>query len=535
MNTTTRRDFLKFLGRTGIAATSISLISVSTFAPSSISTFAKSPFKALLPTDQDAVVLAEGFEHYVMISRGTDLGNGNLRFGSNNDFLAFIPFDDTQEEGLLWVNHEYLNPLFIEGFSGFENRDKSQIYKEMKEVGGSIIHIKFDKSSQKWEFLSSEKYNKRLDAYTPIPFAWKEEIAGSKEAIGTLANCAGGVTPWNTVLTCEENYDMFYGERNYQTGEISESWYGWEKHFNYPPEHYGWVVEVDVFSGEAKKLVALGRCAHECATVVRAGENCVVYTGDDSKNECLYKFISKKPDSLEEGTLYVASLEKGEWISLDYEEQSILQENFESQTEVLIRLREAAKLVGGTPLDRPEDIEIDPLTGAVVVSLTNNTSKGNYFGSLLKITEENNDHKAKKFQSEVMLAGGEETGFACPDNLAFDKKGNLWFTSDISGSRMNKSPYESFKNNGLFFVPMQGDFAGKVLQVASAPRDAEFTGPFFSPEQETLFLCVQHPGEKSKGLSPDKLTSSFPNGEGEIPKSSIIAIYGKSLEEIIKD
>ena len=281
-------------------------------------------------------------------------------------------------------------------------------------------------------------------------------------------------------------------------------------------------------------MIALGRCAHECATVHETKDGrLVVYSGDDSNDECLYKFISDEPENLRDGKLYVANTEKGEWISLVFEEQAILQANFKNQTEVLIRLREAAKLVGGTPLNRPEDIEIDPLTGDVLIALTNNKPKGDYLGQILKIEEtDNKDKTSLTFKASTFLAGGEETGFACPDNMAFDTVGNLWFTSDISGSAIGKAPYQSFGNNGLFMVPSWGENKGNVLQIASAPVDAEFTGPFFAPDGETLFLSVQHPGERSKSLNT--LTSNWPHGPGELPKPSVVCISGKALQELIK-
>ena len=252
---------------------------------------------------------------------------------------------------------------------------------------------------------------------------------------------------------------------------MSRSDIGWTNFFDNPPEHYGWVVEVDPQTGKAQKHIALGRCAHECATVKELADGrLVVYTGDDAVNQCLYKFISDKPGSLSEGTLYVASLTFGKWIPIQYQDSKVLQKFFKNQTEVLIRLREAAKYLGGTPLDRPEDIEIDPINGNVLVSLTNNSTVKNYYGSILKIVEDGNDHSSLTFQAETFLAGGEATGFACPDNMAFDRAGNLWFTSDISGSLMNKDPYKAFKNNGLFFVPRSGPQAGQVIQMASAPN-----------------------------------------------------------------
>jgi hypothetical protein len=164
----------------------------------------------------------------------------------------------------------------------------------------------------------------------------------------------------------------------------------------------------------------------------------VVYSGDDAVGQCLYKFISSEPGSLSKGTLYVANTISGKWIPLDYDSSSVLQGKFKNQTEVLIRLREAAKYVGGTPLDRPEDVELQPGTGNVLIALTNNQPKGNYLGSILKIEEDGGRHDALTFKAGTYLTGGEETGFACPDNLAYDPAGNLWFTCDVSGSQMNK-------------------------------------------------------------------------------------------------
>lgn len=504
-------------------------------ALASPATASKAAFVAALkgidPASEDELVLMEGLQYDVLIKSGDAISAKDF-FGSHNDYLAFIPSPEGSiDEGLLWVNHEYLNPMFVSGYTGKGERTREQVDKEMYEVGGSIIRIRKE-ASGKWNIVQNDPANRRITAKTKIPFHYPKPIAGADHAIGTLANCAGGVTPWGTVLTCEENYDNFYGERDWKTGGLAEaSSYGWEKFYNYPPEHYGWVVEVNPATGDAKKLVALGRCAHECATVHELPDGrVVVYTGDDANDECLYKFISSKPGSLLEGTLYVANLEKGRWESLDIKKQKVLKKAFKSQEEVLIRLREASKLVGGTPLDRPEDIEIDLITGNVLVALTNNRPKGNHHGSIPKLIEKDGKYDALEFSHDTFLAGGEATGFACPDNMAFDLAGNLWFTSDISGKSINKGPYTAFKNNGLFLVTRQGPQAGQVIQVASAPTDAELTGPYFSPDGKTLFLCVQHPGETSPSLA--ELTSNWPEGGTSMPKSAVVAISGPALEQI---
>lgn len=543
-----RRSFLQFLGRAGVGLSStgflVSLQACNTDSSTKENTKEQPlprpfPLKDIQHSLEDKLVLANGLEYKILIKWDDPISEAD-RFGFNNDYLAFVPFDaKNPNDGMLWVNHEYLNELFVSGYISQDKKAKTkeQVDKEMYVVGGSLIRIKKNAQNQ-WEVVLNDERNRRLTAKTEIPFDWHDPILGSSSAIGTFANCAGGVTPWGTILTCEENYDMFYGETDYSDPKnpkrILGRDYGWSNYYDYPPEHYGWVVEVNPLTGDAKKLVALGRCAHECATVHQTKDGrLVVYTGDDANDECLYKFISDKPNNLREGKLYVANTEKGEWISLVYGEQEVLQQNFASQTEVLIRLREAAKLVGGTPLNRPEDIEIDPLNGNVLIALTNNKPKGDFLGEILKIEEADNENKTSlKFTASTFLAGGEDTGFACPDNMAFDPKGNLWFTSDISGSSINLGPYLPFGNNGLFMVPSWGENKGKVIQVASAPVDAELTGPYFSPDGETLFLSVQHPGERSKDL--ENLTSHWPEGGTASPKPSVVCIQGQALKDLMQ-
>lgn len=550
---TNRRSFLQFLGRASVSLTAGGLLlsnnacssadptasaNTSTTPDAGTAPAPSFPFKGMAHNTADELVLSDGLRYKVLLSWDDAISEAD-RFGFNNDYVAFVPFaPNNPNDGMLWVNHEYLQELFVSNFTDQDRskKTKAQVEQEMYSVGGSLVRVQ--KKDGQWQPVLNDPRNRRLTGQTEIPFDWHEPILGSSSAIGTFANCSGGVTPWGTILTCEENYDMFYGETDY-TADVPKRYhgkydYGWAQHFDYPPEHYGWVVEVNPLTGEAKKLVALGRCAHECATVHQTKDGrLVVYSGDDHNDECLYKFISDKPNNLRDGKLYVANTEKGEWIPLVYEEQPLLQEHFGSQTEVLIRLREAAKLVGGTPLNRPEDIEIDPLTGDVLIALTNNKPKGDYLGEILKIKESDmTDKTSLTFKASTYLAGGEETGFACPDNMAFDLAGNLWFTSDISGSAMNKDVYEPFGNNGLFLVPSWGAHKGKVLQVASAPVDAELTGPFFAPDGETLFLSVQHPGEQSNSL--DTLTSNWPTGGDSTPKPSVVCIQGEALKKLME-
>ncbi|TCI95120.1 DUF839 domain-containing protein [Tenacibaculum sp. M341] len=546
-----RRKFISFLGKASIGIVAVPPFLVScgnTTTPSKsekisdeyLAKLKEVTLKAIQPSDADDLLLSEGLNYHTIVKWGDKISDVDA-FGFNNDFTCFLPFDEKNpKDGLLWVNHEYVNPLFVSDFNHreFENpiahRTKEQVDKEMYNVGGSIVRIK--EVDGKWEIVKNDPHNRRITAQTPIKLNWDTPIKGASTVIGTNSNCSGGITPWNTFITCEENYDGFFGETEYDennkaTHRPSRS--GWENFYEYPPEHYGWVVEVNPKDGTAQKHVALGRFAHECCTLYELKDKRVVaYTGDDKNSEHLYKFISSKPGSLKEGTLYVADTVNGKWLSLDWETQAVLKEKFKNQTEVLVRAREAAKLVGATELNRPEDIEIDPVTGNIFVTLTNNKDKGDYHGSILKIEETEGAFDALTFKASTYIAGGEENGFSCPDNLAFDLSGNLWMTSDMSGSSMNREdkPYMPFKNNSLFVIPRSGKDAGKVIRVASAPKDAELTGPWFSPDGKTLFLSVQHPGEQTEDIKNP--TSKWPFDADNIPKSAVVAIKGDLIEKM---
>lgn len=521
-----RRSFIEFLGKGSLASLALNpLIVLNACKPGEKLYRAKVLFESLNVSEViDDVVLTEGFSYQVVVSAGDKISTKDT-FGEHCDFNALFPIGNSKNEAILWTNNEYYDRVTLGTKSNL--RSKVEIDKERYAVGGSIIKIVKNESGN-WKLVEDNTINKRITGETKISFLWDEKIAGSAYGEGTLQNCSGGVTPWGTVLTCEENYDGQYGEITYKNGqrEFIPSYYQWEKHYNNPPEHYGWVVEVNIHTGEAQKLVSMGRFKHECATVFELEDGrIVVYSGDDEADQFIYKYVSKYAKDLKEGTLYVADVTNGKWLALDYANNKLLQANFENQTAVLIRAREAAKLLGASPMNRPEDIKIDPISKDVFVSLTNNKAKGDYHGSILKIVEDSKDKTGDSFTSETYLIGGKKDGFSSPDNLVFDKKGNLWFATDVSGYSLGNGEYADFLSNGLFVVPRSGDRAGEVIQVASAPVAAELTGLCFHPDGKTLFVSVQHPGETSKDIN--NLTSHWPLGRNSIPKSSVIAITGK--------
>jgi secreted PhoX family phosphatase len=529
----------------------------------------KASFGPIQPSDEDDIKLPDGFKYEVVRSSGDPLG-GDMVYGDHNDFVAYFPADaleggEDSGDGILWVNHEYINPMFWSDYTDAEGATKKtaeQVAREKAGVGGSVVRVK--KEGDAWRFVEGDAMNRRIDATTPMdltgPAAGSDRMKGATEVIGTLANCGGGKTPWNTVLTCEENFQDYYGGRTDDQGEpgqgtddapepleIAET-YRWldDPDNAQPPEHYGWIVEIDPFDPDSKprKHTWLGRVRHENAAItVSDSGKVVVYTGHDEEDQCIYKFVSsgtyKEGDReanmelLSDGMLYVADFGQGKWVAMDYENNPIFEDNgYKDQAEVLVRTSEAAKLEDpktelpiGTPMDRCEDIEVHPGTGQVYAALTNNALHGNFYGQIIRMTEKDDDAEAEEFQYEIFAAGGPQTGFASPDNLLFDNDENLWVVTDISSSSLGSGIYTSFKNNGAFVVPSGldgGAGGGDVVQFASAPVQAELTGPAFTPDGKTLFLAVQHPGEETE--DPKEPTSTWPNGDE--PKSSVVAITG---------
>ncbi len=535
-----RRRFISYLGIGSYAMLRTPSLYATSEAKTPKAAIHKSlSFLPIRPSTTDELILAKGFHHYLLCKWNDPLGtngpHGPEKFGYDNDYIAYLPIDalkggKSSKEGLLWVNHESVTPLFVSDHKIKTPKTREQINREKLAVGGSILHIR--RTNGKWQVVHGSKFNSRLCAlYPEIGFSGPA-AATLQAAQGTLANCSGGVTPWHTVLSCEENYQEFNPSEEYCAG--------WGQHADTAinEEHYGWVVEVDPF-GELppRKHTALGRFAHENAAVtIGASGKLVIYMGDDMADQFIYKFVSAQifkgrrtrksmAEVLEQGTLYVADLKNNRWLPLDLGLNPALRAaGFKTQGEVLINTRKAAAIVGGTPVDRPEDCEVHPKDGSIYVALTNNSEKNNHHGTILRIVEKDANAEAESFIYEIFLAGGESSSLSCPDNLMFDKHHNLWVTCDISTNKLNSGKYAIFGNNGLFMVPTSGDDAGKAFQFASGPNQAELTGPCFTPDGKTLFLSVQHPGQHSTDAANP--TSRWPLGKDNIPHPAVVAIEG---------
>lgn len=492
-------------------------------------------FNSIDPTTKDDIVLPPGYQYEVIAAYGDKINAKGDTFGFNSDFTLYFPINGSSEDGLLWVNHEYTSELFVTGAKLADGKfTANQIQKLLYNQGGSIIRVK--RENGKWKMLTDSPYARRISGLTPFrltgPAAGSATVSHATTVQGTFANCSGGMTLWNTVLTCEENF-----ENTAKDAGLNAT-------------HYGWVCEIDPFDVEDKafpvrKHTYLGRFNHENSAMGLAKDGrVVVYMGDDKTDACVYKFVSKgKYDQaggransalLEDGTLYVADMKNGKWLALTVEnvqagikkaKKEDLLAKFQTQADVLVYAQEVALLVGGTPTDRPEDVEISPFDNTLFIAHTNNDKHGNFHGHITRFFEKDNDLGALEFDFEIFAAGGRQSGFSAPDNLTFDSNQNLWTVTDISSSKTGKGIWRHFGNNGMFVIPTYGEHAGEAYQFASAPMEAELTGPWFTPDESTLFLSVQHPGEETEDLSQP--TSMWPHRPGDsIPRPGVVAITG---------
>lgn len=524
------------------------------------------------------------------------------QFGYNNDFIGYFPLDGRSDHGLLVVNHEYTNedimyPGIATGKTRIEaTRDMptALIEAAMQAHGGSVLEVKRG-GDGKWLVVDGSNYNRRITATTPIrlsgPASGHPRLKTKADPHGTMVlgmlnNCAGGVTPWGTWLTCEENINYYFANSDaVKASPDAEKYerfgippkdfaYPWSKvdtRFDVGAEpnesnRFGWVVEIDPMKPDSVpvKRTALGRFKHEGAgNTVNKDGRFVVYQGDDQIFEYIYKFVSEakidtanhdaNKDLLDRGTLYVARFDdggRGEWLPLVLGHEKL--SAFASQADILIDARLAADALGATRMDRPEDIEVNSQTGKVYAMLTKNAKREetgvngvnpvnprpkNKFGHIIEITPDGSDHAATGFAWDILVRCGDPSiaavgatfnpattadgWFGTPDNCAIDAEGRLWIATD------GNSPKDTGRADGLWSMETAGPLRGTSKLFFRCPVGAEMCGPFFTPDMETLFVSVQHPGEPEDGQKStyDSPSTRWPDfQDGLPPRPSVVAI-----------
>ena len=555
--------------------------------------------------DHDQILVAAGYDSQLVVAWGDSLQAGvphldpshqtaalqNAQFGYNADGLFFFPLpagSSSSSRGIIGVNHEYTNPELM--FPGYDPKapTREQVDIELAAHGLAFVEVNRAASGE-WTYDQASPYNRRVTGETEMivtgPAARHPRLRTSADPTGqvvwgTLNNCSVGRTPWGTILTCEENFHQYFGNlaglpasddraaihRRYGLPNGASERL-WEAHYDRfdiakepnEPFRFGWVVEIDPYdpSFTPRKRTALGRFRHEAATLALTTDGrAAVYSGDDERFEYVYKFVSTGAynssdrlanlELLDDGILYVASFSDdgtGTWIPLVFGQNGLGPENgFSSPADILIETRRAASLVGATPMDRPEDIEPNPVNGKIYAAMTNNNQRtpervdganprsNNIHGHIIEITEGLNDPASSWFNWDILLLCGnpavaDDAVFAAgfdpsmvsaissPDNINFDNAGNLWIATDgqINTFRMN---------DGIYVVPVEGPERGYVRQLVSGVPGGETSSLEFTPDNTTLFVCIQHPGEGSTYDSP---TSLFPDGHTP-PRPGIIAV-----------
>jgi uncharacterized protein len=579
----------------------------------------KLPFTAVAVSRADGISVPDGYRASPFIPWGTPITGSYPAFledasnsaadqaqqtGMHHDGMHFFPIDAQRgsarnsEHGLLVLNHEYIDvglihpngPTVVDG----KRVSAEEVRKEINAHGVSVVEIRRNLQGD-WEVLPSAR-NRRITAATPMQVRGPARghallrtrySPDGTATRGTQNNCANGFTPWGTYLTCEENWAGYFASRDAELprelnryGLRNSSRYGWETlsgdeferfdatrkaasaegDYRNEPNHFGWIVEIDPFAPESVpvKRTALGRFAHEGLVFapVKPGRPVVCYSGDDSQNEYIYKYVSRdkyrpgRSDGslLDDGTLYVARFDasgKGEWLALDIDDKHFQKAckaagvSFADQGEVLINTRLAADIVGATKMDRPEWGAVNPDNGEVYFTLTNNKSRSeadaanprpaNAFGHIIRWRERSWNYAGRSFSWDLFLLAGPENDsvgpngqplgaenlLASPDGLWFDPEGRLWIQTDMSGSQLSSGP---FGNNQMLVADPAN---GELKRFLVGPQGAEVTGISATPDFRTLFVNIQHPGE---GSTADRLLSTWPDGPGKRPRSSTLVI-----------
>jgi uncharacterized protein len=588
-------------------------------------------FAAVPVSEADTVVVPPGYKVQVLTPFGQMLDGGassdilkmtgaqqGKAIGSHHDGMHFFPIDGSSTDGLLVLNHEYVEPrLMHAGYKGQSlgvngvvltdnKRDPDEVLRELNAHGVSVVRIARDRDGT-WK-VKADPRNRRVTGLTRIEIGGP--VRGSAlvrtkyspdgtATRGTLNNCAHGVTPWNTYLTAEENWAGYFRNtdihdqkpdlpREHERYGVSTGHgrYRWDlaaggadeyarfdasrkgadatQDYRNEPNAFGWMVEIDPFDPNSTpvKRTYLGRFAHEGVIFAPAipGRPVVCYSGDDARFEYIYKFVSARPYDpatadgtlLDDGTLYVARFHNdgtGEWLALTHGQNGLTEAaGFVDQAEILVNTRAAADMVGATKMDRPEWGAIDPASGEVYFTLTNNTRRTeaqvdgpnprarNEFGQIVR-WRERGGHAGTRFDWDLFVVAGAQASsrtaegksltdnsiFACPDGLWFDADSRLWIQTDIGEAEQNRGNLKPFGNNAMLAADPRN---GEIRRFLTGPIGQEITGVIATPDQRTMFVNVQHPGAttSAEDFAAGKMASHWPDGGQSVPRSATLVI-----------
>ena len=596
-------------GVTGLLAPLAGLGSISALGGCALAGAGAGPligFKSVPVSTADTVTVPEGYSVQVIAPWGDPAGlagesapfkwdasntaaEQETQIGAHHDGIHYYA-QSGSTSGLLVMNHEYVDDGLLHT-DGTRTWNAAKVRKAQAAHGVSVLEV--EQKDGRWNVVRPSRFARRITASTPMSFSGPAAghallrtaaNADGRRVLGTLNNCASGITPWGTYLTCEENFIFYFKgpdepnahERRWGLRKGDPVGYRWHEHderfdaTKHPnePNRFGWVVEIDPFdpSHTPVKRTALGRAAHEGATVATTQDGrAVVYMGEDARFEYIYKFVSRdrirpgglraNAELLDHGTLYVARFGadgKGLWVPLVHGLEGLTATNgFADAGEVLIKTRQASDLLGATKMDRPEWIDIDKERW-VYCTLTNNSNRGganmpgldaanpranNTMGNIIRWREDR-DFDGTTFEwNHFVLAGdpanerAEAKGtikgdaFGCPDGLWVDRRGVLWIQCDMSTSAMGKGDLARLGHNAMLAADPR---TGEIRRFLVGPAGCEITGATGTPDGRTMFINIQHPGETpSERSDPDqpRRISNWPDFRPDgRPRSATVVI-----------
>ena len=535
--------------------------------------------------DNREPTISDDYQFDVIIPWGTPLepgsapeyaGDPNTRpsakeacrqIGIGHDGMWFFADRWNRNRGMLAINHEFGTNPHVLGKSSPESLEDVRLSQAVH--GVSIVALERRRRGHKmgnWEVVSSRN-SRRITVNTPMEFsgpAADSELLQNPNGnvpLGTVNNCGSGPTPWGTYLTCEENFNGYFGategesfndrrtEEQLRYGfDFDGFGYGWEKfdkRFDLSDDDYineqnrfGWIVEIDPRDASQKpvKRTAMGRFKHEAVAIaVGAGGRAVAYMGDDQRFDYIYKYVSADNyrrmlkdgvSPLDEGKLYVARFDDdgtGEWLELTID-NPVLAARFSSQAEVVIYARIAADLLGATPMDRPEWTTIGA-DGYVYCTLTNNSRREtpnaanpeapNLTGHIIR-WKDSRRYTGTTFEWDIFILAsstlGTEQTFGSPDALWADSFGRIFIGTD--------GGQEFGLQDQLLVIDAK---TGESRRMLTGVNSDEITGITITPDQRTMFVNVQHPGNGS----PD--ATNFPAEQDgvTIPRDCTLVITKK--------
>ncbi|MEC7931749.1 MAG: alkaline phosphatase PhoX, partial [Pseudomonadota bacterium] len=516
----------------------------------------------------DTVTVPTGYTVQVLLKAGDSIEAGTAYAGDyptpdqaekwaggNHDGMEYFELSgtDANSGGLLAINFEYPDfNILMDGDYDADTATAAQKALALSAVGIGVVEVA-KASDGTWSVKADSRYNKRYTGNSSYKASGPASGLLSGTIKGMLNNCSSGRTPWGTYLTCEETTDNYLDPTQ-------------------PEENYGWVVEIDPYQELAAptKRTALGRFDHENVAYMADSDSRVAfYMGHDGTPGCIYKFVCERAysssnraantDMLDHGTLYVARFNgdgTGEWRALVQGQNGLTAGasdpgnvsqfttppeptivDFNNQAQVLVNTISAARVAGGTVMDRPEWITVAPDNSAIFVTLTNNSSRAstdaanprtqNRHGHIIKFKEEGDSPLATSFSWEIfLLAGDPELAgfgddlegdingdtFSSPDGSRIDPQGRLWVQTDHSipgtSGKPDTSIEDVFGHNAMFYIDQESKESMRFLV---GPEGCEITGIAYTPDLTNFFINIQHP------------TGNWPV-DGEEPRSSTIVV-----------